>query len=100
MLIGYRKKKSTNLSGETNSYYECIYANISNIGFVNNTIKKLEDLSEFSDGYLKCDANLEGFYAFRNWGHEIISLNISLLDAQENFRKVKEVLFETIKNEL
>lgn len=100
MLIGYRKKKSTNLNGETNSYYECIYANISNIGFVNNTIKKLEDLSEFTDGYLECDANLEDFYDFRNWGHEIIGLKISHHAAQEYFSKVKEVLYETIKKEL
>ncbi|MCM1142798.1 MAG: hypothetical protein NC453_29880 [Muribaculum sp.] len=100
MLIGYRKKKSANLNGDTNSYYECIYANISNIDFVNNTIKKREDLSEFFDGYLECNANLEGFYDFRNLGHEIIRINISHHDAQENFSKVKEILFETIKKEL
>lgn len=99
-LIGYRKKKSTNLNGEECSYYECVYANISNMGFVNTTITKLDKLSEYNDSYLDETVNLSIFYDFQNCGHEIISMRISHKDAQESFYKVKDNLIEKIKTEL
>ena len=99
-LIGYKKKKSTNTNSETKDYYECVYANISNISFVRSTINNLENLNKYIDGYINKEANLNCFYDFKNHGHEIISIKISHQDAQENFVKIKDTLLKTIKKEL
>lgn len=100
-LVGYRKKKSTNLNGEESCYYECIYANLSNVGFVNTSITCLDKLSDYDEVYLEDKVvNFENFYDFQNWGHEIISMKISEKDAQEEFFKVKDILLEKIKKEV
>lgn len=99
-LVGYRRKKSTALNGEENIYYECIYANLSNIGFVNTTITNIDSLNDFIDRYLDIPVNFGNFYEFQNWGHEIISMKISLHNAQQEFNKVKDKLLQTIKSEL
>lgn len=100
MLIGYRKKKSTNLNGEEYNYYECIYANLSHMGFVNTTITELDKLDSFRDGYLDMEADLKGFYELEKFGHEIVSIKISHKNAQEAFFKVKQTLITTLKTEL
>ena len=99
-LVGYKSMKSTNLKGEESKYYECIYANITNIGFVNTTLTKIDKLIEYKDGYLEKTPNFEHFYDLKNWGHEIISMKISQRDAREEFTRVKQGLIRHIKSEL
>jgi uncharacterized protein YneF (UPF0154 family) len=51
-LIGFSARKSTKENGETQSYYVCYYANISDFGFVKGTIKNTESLASYQDSYL------------------------------------------------
>lgn len=99
-LVGYRRKKSTALNGEESIYYECIYANLSIMGFVNTSLTDIDSLNEFNDGYLDIPVNFGNFYDFQNWGHEIISMKITLHNAQQEFNKVKDKLLQIIKSEL
>ena len=70
------------------------------MGFVNTTINNIDSLNDYNDGYLDIPTNLGIFYDFQKWGHEIISMKISLHNAQQEFNKVKDKLLQTIKSEL
>lgn len=51
-LIGFSARTSKKENGETRSYYVCYYANISDFGFVNETINGTESLASYEDSYL------------------------------------------------
>jgi hypothetical protein len=51
-LIGFSARKSTKENGETQSFYVCYYANISDFGFVKGTVKAVESLANYEDTYL------------------------------------------------
>ena len=97
LLIGYNKRKSFSQKGEEN-FYICTYANISNISFVYGTLNNLDDLREFKDDYLYSDFKISNYYNFSKRG-ESIQIHISLENAEQQYKEVRNKLIDQLEQE-
>lgn len=98
-LVGCKKKVSTNIpSGRKSYYYVCIYANISDFGFVSN-INSFEDLTKYRDSYLDEDFSIEGMTTLEKHG-EMIRFCISEEAAMRNYEKVAMKLKDKLESEI
>lgn len=92
-LIGFKRKIKTTFGSEnvyTTSYYTFIYANISDISFVRGTIHTVNDLANFTDGYLNVPFSIEDVNFHKSGGYICLSVDTDKLTA--NFNAVETEL--------
>lgn len=98
-LVGCKKMVSTNIpSGEKSCHYICIYANISDFGFV-GTINGIDDLAKYRDSYLDVDFNTDGMTKFEKYG-EMIRFCISEEAAMHNYECLAKQLQDKLESEI
>lgn len=94
-LVGYKKKSSINIaSGDSNNYYECMYANISDFGFV-SIVKSIDDIAKYRDSYLDIDINMDGISKFEKYGEMIrfcITEEAVIKNYYQNAKRLKDKL--------
>lgn len=101
-LIGFKRRKTTNIStGKITYSYTCYYANISECGFVDGTIKNEQSLKEFADAYIKSvPINYEAIKDFKKFECEIIGFKMDETELKRAFQKNKRRLVRQLKKEL
>lgn len=98
-LVGCKKKVSNTIpSGEESCHYICIYANISDFGFV-GTINSIDDLTKYRDSYLDVDFNTEGITKLEKDG-EMIRFCISEDAAMHNYECLAKKLKDKLESEI
>ena len=94
-LVGYKKKISTNIpSGNSSNYYECMYANISDFGFV-SLVRGIDDIAKYRDSYLDIDINMDGISKFEKYGEMIrfcITEEAVVKNYYQNAKRLKDKL--------
>lgn len=94
-LVGYKKKISTNFpSGNSSNYYECMYANISDFGFV-SLVRDIDDIAKYRDSYLDIDINIDGISKFEKYGEMIrfcITEEAVVKNYYQNAKRLKDKL--------
>lgn len=98
-LVSIKRKCSTQLSsGDKSYYYACMYANISEFGFV-DIINSVDDLSKFHDSYLNIDVNVDGITKFEKSG-QMLGFCITEEAIVNNYNKVAKRLKDKLESEI
>lgn len=96
-LVAYKHKVSTNMStGIKTSYYLCMYANLSDCGFVDGCIQTLDKLKDYNDSYLIDEFVLDGISDFEKYS-EMIRFKITEEAAKRNYKRVSGKLKKQLK---
>lgn len=101
-LIGFKRigHKGFGNTPVTHSYI-CYYANLTDCGFVEGTIRNEQSLKEFRDVYIKSvPIDINAIKDFKKFNHEIISFKIDEVELKKAFQKNKKRLLRQIKKEL